>query len=253
MSLNRNLPHRPDGGDYITAALIKGLAPNNQEAEITSTDEGISDRKTPAGQQLKVIIIADLDFISEQFFRIREQGPQNLNFDNVTFFLNSIDTLVGDESFVALRNKRVRHRTLRRFEAQTQTFVTNRIREEKQAEADAESALADAQRRLDERVNEVQIRSDLDDRTKQIMARNIQEVESRKFEVLKANIESDKEAKVATSKENMEEKLRRIQSTIKTFAVLLPPIPVFIMGIMIFLRRRKREQAGEAVTRMLRD
>ena len=253
MSLNRNLPHRPDGGDYVTAALIEGLTPKNQETEFTSTDESSSDAKTTAERQLKVVVIADLDFISEQFFRIREQGPQNLNFDNVTFFLNSIDILVGDESFVALRNKRVKHRTLRRFEAQTQTFVTNRIREEKQAEADAEVALADAQRRLDERVNEVQKRSDLDDRTKQIMARNLQEVESRRFEVLKANIESDKEAKIATSKENMEEQLRRIQSTIKTFAVLLPPIPVFIMGIMIFIRRRKREEEGEAVTRTLRD
>ncbi len=249
MSLNRNLPHRPDGGDYVTAALIEGT----QKTEITSTEEGSSEEKTTAEQQLKVVVIADLDFISEQFFRIREQGPQNLNFDNVTFFLNSIDILVGDESFVALRNKRVKHRTLRRFEAQTQTFVANRIREEKQAEADAEAALADAQRRLDQRVNEVQKRSDLDDRTKQIMARNLQEVESRRFEVLKANIENDKEAKVATSKENMEEQLRRIQSTIKTFAVLLPPIPVFIMGIMIFIRRRKREEEGEAVTRMLRD
>ena len=249
MSLNRNLPHRPDGGDYVTAALIEG----NRETEIASTEEGSSDEKTTAEQQLKVIVIADLDFISEQFFRIREQGPQNLNFDNVTFFLNSIDILVGDESFVALRNKRVKHRTLRRFEAQTQSFVANRIREEKQAEADAEAALADAQRRLDQRVNEVQKRSDLDDRTKQIMARNLQEVESRRFEVLKTNIENDKEAKVATSKENMEEQLRRIQSTIKTFAVLLPPIPVFIMGIMIFIRRRKREEEGEAVTRMLRD
>jgi ABC-2 type transport system permease protein len=163
-----------------------------------------------------------------------------------------MDILVGDESFVSLRNKRVRHRTLERVEAQTREFKETRVREEEEAEADAERALAEAQQTLDRRVEEVQSRPELDERTKQIMARNIQEVESRKFEVLKASIEAEKEAKVNASRESLESQLRRIQSNIKTFAVLLPPIPVFIIGILIFLRRRRREREGESVARLLR-
>ena len=243
-SLNRNLPHRPDPMSYTIAAEVKS-APDAGEGE----DESESDE---IGSPIHVIAMTDVDFISEQFFEIRRMGPGNLNFDNVTFFLNAMDTLVGDESFIALRNRRVRHRTLARVEDQTRTFIEQRSQEELEAERRAEQALAEAQRRLDGRVAEVQDRDDLDQQTKQIMARNLQEVENRRFEVLKSNIESDKEVEVRASEERMESQIRRIQSGIRTSAVLLPPIPVFLLGVYIFIRRQQRAREGASAARRLR-
>jgi ABC-2 type transport system permease protein len=246
--LNRNLPHQPDPMTYTLAAEVRGAAPE------TSSDAAESDEEQPAETApLHVIAIADLDFISEQFFEIRRIGPGNLNFDNVTFFLNAMDTLVGDESFIALRNRRVIHRTLERVENQTRDFVTQRAHEESEAEMRAERALAAAQRRLDERVAEVQSRDDLDAQTKQIMARNLEEVENRRLDVLKTNIDAEKDAEIRGSEQRMESQIRRIQSGIRTTAVLLPPVPVFLLGVYIFMRRREREREGAVAAHRLRE
>lgn len=236
--LNTNVRRVPSGDIYTTAARIFGHA----EPE----DEG--------GEPVDVnaVVVADIDFVSEQFFLIRQQGIQELNLDNVTFFLNCMDYLIGDRAFVKLRKKRVEHRTLTAVEAQTRQFIEQRMKEERQAEEGASQALVEAQTRLDEKVAAVRNRDDLDDRTKTIMAQNLQEAENRRLEALRTNLEASKEAKVLASKERMERAIRGIQSRIKSAAVLLPPIPVLVVGIVILIRRRRREREGAVAARRLR-
>ncbi len=229
-----NRPRQATGTDYTIAAYVQGSPVDTSLAPF------------------RVVVISDLDFISDQFFEIRRRGIEHLNFDNVTLFLNCMDMLVGDDSFIALRSRRVKHRTLQSVEKRTREFALKRAEDERGAEAEAQVALAQAQQRLDEKIAEVSGRRDVDEQTKQIMARNLQEVENRRFETLKAVIESERDAKIQASRERMEKHIHRIQSNITTFAGLLPPIPVFAMGIVIFLRRRKQEKEGAAAVRRLR-
>ncbi|MDP6579323.1 MAG: Gldg family protein [Vicinamibacterales bacterium] len=270
--INPSPVRQQDDGDFVVAARIRsGGGGAASETETTDAAEAETAEDTPASQDpaaadaqdtgspwttvgpLNLVVIADLDFISEQFFQIREVAPANLNFDNVTFFLNAMDSLLEDDSFIALRSRRARHRTLERVEAQTAQFVEQRTLEEQQAEADAEQALTEAQSRLDERVAEVQTRTDIDAQAKQIMARNLEEVENRRLAVLSTNIETEKETKIRASLERMETQTRQIQSTIKAFAVLLPPVPVFGLGVWIFVKRQRREREGAVAARRLRE
>ena len=240
MSLNPNPRRTPSNETYVLAGRLFG-----------SSADGVVATETPVS--MNAIVIADVDFITDQFFQIRNQGLAGLNFDNITFFLNCMDVLVDDSSFIDLRKKRVRHRTLEAVEERTQQYIERRLAQEKQAEDEAQQALTEAQQRLTERVNEVLNRTDLDAQTKQIMARNLREVENRRFEVLKGTIEAEKEVTIAAGREDMESAVRGIQTRIRSLAVLLPPIPVLLVGIMIFIRRRRREHEGAAAARRLRN
>ena len=272
--LNPSPPREQDEEDYIVAARIRSktlesspvdaevAAASSEEFTEAESENGKSDpaidtpldSNSPTNKDsLDMIVVADLDFVGEQFFAIRAQAPGDLNFDNVTFFLNAIDTLLGDESFIDLRSRRAQHRTLERLEAQTAEFIDQRRQDEQQAEQDAEEALSQAQARLDDRVAELKGRSDIDVQTMQIMVRNLQEVENRRLEVLSTNINTEKETKIQASRERMETQIRRIQTTIKTFAILLPPVPVFLVGMGIFFRRQRREKEGAIAANRLKE
>ncbi len=243
-----NIPRRATQNAYTVAARVTGNAAD------AAAGEGAAGTTAGTGENAPVnlVVVADVDFASQQFFDIRRMGAAGLRFDNVTFFLNLMDVLVGDESFIALRSKRVRYRTLETVERQTLAYTEQRVRDEDAAEEEAQAALDQARRRLTARVDEVRQRTDLDDQTRRIMVRNLEEVENRRFETLQTNIEADKEARIQESKEKMESQILLIQNTIKNLAALLPPVPVFLLGVFIFLRRRRRENEAAAAARRLR-
>jgi ABC-2 type transport system permease protein len=227
VEMNQNLKRTPEETKHVMAARISG---------------GVN-----------AIVVADIDMMGEQFFELRRRGIENLNFDNVTFLLNSVDQLAGDTSFIALRKRRPRHRTLEAVEARTKAYESQRLEEMRQAEATAEARLKEAQARLDQSVREIEQRPDLDAEAKQVMISNVQSVETRRLQVARTTIDDEKQRQIESSRAEMENSIRGIQNTIKVLAVALPPIPALALFLLVSLRRLARERIGVSPDRLIEE
>ncbi len=230
LQLSTNVPHEPDEHSHVLAARV------------SSTDE-----ENP----IHAIVIADSDMLGEQFFQLRRQEAEDLTFDNVTFLLNAVDRLVGDDSFIDLRKRRREHRTLETVEARTRSYEDDRLEETRRAEQEAEEKLNAAQARLDAAVEAVQSRTDLDAQTKRIMIANQERIENRRLTVARSNIDDEKERLIETARGDMEAAVRRIQNTIKLLAVALSPVPAFLLFLFVSVKRRSREDTGAAEDRLV--
>ncbi len=233
--------HRTGPGEYVMAARVQGTPPPEPPKEGEDKKEAAP---PPASKGIHVILVADLDLIHEQFFDMRRMGIEGLSFDNVTFVLNCVDVLAGDESYVALRKRRPRHRTLESVEKLTKVHVDRQLEETRAAEDAAKAKRDEAQARFDAKLKELRDRTDLDARTKEIHVKNLEEVENRRLEVERQRIDDEKEARIGQSKATMESAVRAIQKRIRVVAVLLPPIPALVIGLLVFLVRIKREGMG---------
>ncbi len=246
--VNPNRRHFPSGLAYTLAARVKGTPPTPLQAAPEKDKEKKDAARKPA--EIHAIAVADLDIISEQFFELRRRRVENLELDNVTFVLNCVDVLAGDESYVSLRNRRPRHRTLERLERDTRAFVDRRHKETKEAEEAAKEQLDTLQKRLDKEVEAVRASKDMDERTKEIRVLQLQEVANRRLDVDRANIEDQKRRKIQEVKGDTEQAIRRKQNEVRTLAVAAPPLPPMILGLLVFSLRLRRENRGASPNRL---
>lgn len=199
---------------------------------------------------VNAVLVADLDCISDMFFSIRAQGMADLEFDNITFVLNAVDTLAGDESLLDLRKRRRAHRTLERLdlarakEQQEQLAAINAATEK--ADAELERAKASLQAKVDE----IDKRTDLDESTKNIMAQSVREAEQRRLDVQTVSINDAKQAEIVDARMRAKQRIDRTQMNIRIAAVALPPIPALLLAGVVFANRRRRETAGVSRERL---
>ena len=86
-----------------------GSAAGSQEGDQT---------EQPAAQPIRAVVVADIDLLDGRIFGLRNRPDEvfGLDFDNVTFALNVLDTLAGDDRFLDIRKRKPKHRTLERIE-----------------------------------------------------------------------------------------------------------------------------------------
>jgi ABC-2 type transport system permease protein len=197
---------------------------------------------------ISLIFVADLDMIGSEFFGMRRAGlgDTDIQFDNVTFILNCIDDLAGDSSFIDLRSRRPRHRTLERLEQSTQAYTNQWRNARNNADGEANSALAAAQRSFDEKVAAVEGNLALDAQSQAIRIQEIREVENRKLTNAQRQIERNKVQAMDRAEARMNQQRNQLQDLSKALTVGLTPMPAILVGLLVFSRKRKRRALGGA-------
>ena len=226
--LNPGRVFRPDRREKTLAARVSG---------------------TPAGSEnsINLIFVADLDMIGSEFFYMRRRGfgDTNIQFDNVTFALNCIDELAGDLSFIDLRKRRPQHRTLERLEGSQARFTEGWINARNRAETEAASLLTAAQRRFDDKVAAVEAMG-LDAQSQAIRIGEIREVENRRLDFARAQIERDKQNAIGRAEAEMNQQRSALQDRTKALTLAFTPLPAILVGLLVFSRKKKRGSPGGA-------
>lgn len=208
--------------------------------------------KPKSKEKINVIFVADADLISDELFNIRERQVFGLKIDNVTFLLNCVDQLAGDDSYISLRKRREKHRTLTLVERETSVFVKERNEEREKATKDAEAKLQEARDRLKKERDKIEQDKSIDSQTKQIMLRMAAENENRRLEVDEAKIEREKQQQIEKIKAKTERQIREIEDRIRWYAILVPPFPAILLGICFLFFRVINENQNISPDRRLK-
>jgi ABC-2 type transport system permease protein len=217
-------------------------------ARVTGGGGGVALEGESPPKDRNVVVVADLDLFHDQFFQLRERGGDvdgdgliDLRFDNVTFLLNLVDSLAGDDRFIELRKRQPKFRRLTWMDEATEEARETAEKERTKANETAEKELEEAQKALDEAVAAIKGRTDLDETTKEVMVRSAEEAENRRLDVKEAKIEREKAKTLNRIDTNRKRKEDEVQDRVRILAVALPPGPVLLLAALIFARRRRRE------------
>jgi ABC-2 type transport system permease protein len=254
--INEQRRQSPTFREYTLAAEIEGKI---RPAQSSDAGEKGADKeknaKPPEEVDLHVVLVADIDMLSDAFFQLREMGETqeneiNFQFDNVTFILNVLDKLANDERFIDIRKRRPHHHTLTRIEKETQAAQDDVAKAHEKYLNDIQKAEEDERKVVEEKVKELQSQQNNDPMQMLIQVQTIQNDLNRKMEAKLDRIKKEKKQEYDKIETQLNQKKRQYQEQYKMWAVILPPIPPLLVAIVVFSLRRKRESEGVAKSRL---
>ncbi len=199
------------------------------------------------------IFVADIDILHDVMFDVWQRQMYDLQIDNVLFVLNCVDFLAGDERFIELRKRRAQHRTLVALEKEKSVFEQRRNDEVRKAEEAAKTAVDEAKERLQKVLADLTQeleKGNVDQGTVAVRVDNASQAESRKLVQREKEIEREKNEQVRHVRIETAQATRIIENAWWKKAVLAPPIPALILGLMVFFMRLNNERKDIASDRL---
>jgi ABC-2 type transport system permease protein len=251
-------PIHTDDNQYDLAVRITGELPPVIQQSVADADN--EQPKEAAPTKIDVILVADVDMVGPIFYMLRQQGSDsrlgtNFTFDNVTFVMNAIDSLAGDERFLSVRGRRPEHRALDKFEEMTRQIDEHVAAQQQLARTKYKDTVDNAQKKMRENIDKLaqELQANSERLTMQELLSRVKTMEMAAQKKLEADTEelqrqlTQKETELEVQRQ---EDLRRQQGVIKFLAIMIPPTPLLIIASAVFFWRGMRETVGVSKKRL---
>jgi ABC-2 type transport system permease protein len=240
----------------VLAVLIEGKpAQPAQPTDEKAAEESVA-------KPIRGVVVADIDLLDGRIFGLRSRPDEvfGLDFDNVEFALNLLDTLAGDDRFVEIRKRKPKHRTLERIEdavagarEKADEQRANFIAKFDEAEQTANAAMEQEVGAFEKKIQEMEAQGNADPQAAMQAIQQLassQRLAKRKLETKIEQLRRKRDVEMDKVERNLEAVVRQEQDRQKWLAVLLPPIPPLVVAFFVFFRRRAQEREGVATSRL---
>ena len=246
-------------GDYIEEDLLldstltqESSKEEEQVGEVSTTEnaeaseKGDEDTADDDSPQINAVVVSDIDWIFPAFFYIRESGDGQVipATQNVTFILNVIDSLAGDERFINIRKRTRRHRTLSKIDDATEKYREDRRDREEESIREIDSQLAEARDRFQEKIDAVEKIEGISAMAKRQREEAVRRQEQERLDAEIKSIETTRSRKLKQIEYDLEQEVKGVQGRYKKYAILIPPIPPLLVALYVYFRRREAEREG---------
>lgn len=221
----------PEGVEFPSTApeqppgLPPGIElPPPEGTEMIEKEPVPQDRRADAG----VIVFADVDFISDPLaFQRNILGIVNANNDNHKVLLNSVDHLLGARELMSVRTARRLDRPFSRFDEIEAEAEKETLERERQIRAEVEGFQAELQGKQNE----------ITQRNAALFQRKLQdEVDQLNERIQEGN------AELRAIRQQQRAALENEESKVRLAVLGWMPTLVLLMGLVLFLRRKKQER-----------
>jgi ABC-2 type transport system permease protein len=238
---------KPPGTTYTLGARITGALP----APPASPGDGTA---VDAPGSIDLTLIGDIDVLYSQFFSLRPSSDPTeettIALDNVTFVLNVLDDLAGDDRFIDIRKRRAAHRTLTHVEEKTESARAQADEQRRLFMDEFNTRKSEAESQLKKKIEEVRAREGVDPQQMILEVATAQQVEQNRLDAAVKRLERQRDQEIEKIERDLALRVREVQDTYKLAAVAVPPIPPLILAVGMFFRKRKLEHIGVSRARL---
>jgi len=231
-------------------------APNADAAASPADAAEPAEPAKPAGEaEINVVLVADIDCLFGEFFRLRSRGTDasdeiDFQFDNVPFVLNVLDVLADDNRFVEIRTRRPVHRSLTQLQKQTESAHDKANKAREKFQQDFDNARLKAQTAFEQKIQSLQKREGVNRQQAATDVMAAQQQGQRELDVKLETLKNERDQALKAAQRELDKNIHAVQDKYKLWAILLPPIPPLVVGLFVFFNRRAREREGVSRARL---